>query len=62
MERDFILSGEKERLKDIMVKRLKESGWANKVEQLIHDIIDQKVFEKFTSWKGLYFAARADQI
>lgn len=50
MEYEFVRSGERQRLQEVMVKRLKESGWVSKVEGLCKDSIDKKV--KF--WKILY--------
>lgn len=43
MEYEFIRSGERQRLQEIMVKRLKESGWVNKVETLCKECIERKV-------------------
>ena len=43
MEYEFIQSGEKQRLQEIMTKRLKETGWVSKVEGLCKDYIERKV-------------------
>lgn len=43
LEYEFIQSGKRQRLQEVMVKRLKESGWVSKVELLCKDIIAKKV-------------------
>ncbi|KAI1723373.1 transcription factor e(y)2 domain-containing protein [Ditylenchus destructor] len=46
MEHEFIQSGEKQRLQEIMTKRLKETGWVSKVEGICKDYIESKGVER----------------
>jgi hypothetical protein len=43
LEEDFMITGELDRLKEIMIKRLYETGWTAKVEDLSREIIIKKV-------------------
>uniref|UniRef100_A0A915EED0 Transcription and mRNA export factor ENY2 n=1 Tax=Ditylenchus dipsaci TaxID=166011 RepID=A0A915EED0_9BILA len=45
MESEFIRGGERQRLQEIMVKRLKESGWTSKIEIMCKDAIEKKGLE-----------------
>lgn len=43
MEYEFGRCGERQRLQEVMIKRLKESGWVSKVETLCRESIEKKV-------------------
>lgn len=43
LESEFIRSGKRQKLQEIMVRRLKESGWVSKVEALSKEMIAKKV-------------------
>lgn len=44
MEYEFGRCGERQRLQEVMIKRLKESGWVSKIEALCKESIEKKVF------------------
>ncbi|PAV55836.1 hypothetical protein WR25_24934 [Diploscapter pachys] len=42
VEKQFVESGEQQRIVDTLMKRLKESGWEDEVKKMVHKIIKEK--------------------
>lgn len=43
LEKEFVESGERDRIEEIVVRRLQESGWARLVEDMCKEYIAKKV-------------------
>lgn len=43
LERKFIECGERDRMKELLLQRLRESGWVEEVENMCRNCIQNKV-------------------
>lgn len=50
LERKFIESGERDRMKELLLQRLRECGWVEEVESLCRNFMHTKVhYDRFSS-------------
>ncbi|VDO09973.1 unnamed protein product [Brugia timori] len=48
LERKFIECGERDRMKELLLQRLRESGWVEEVENMCRNYIQNKGIEQVT--------------
>uniref|UniRef100_A0A915CEH0 Transcription and mRNA export factor ENY2 n=3 Tax=Ascarididae TaxID=6250 RepID=A0A915CEH0_PARUN len=48
LERRFIESGEGDRMKELLLQRLRETGWVEEVENMCRNVIQTKGIEQVT--------------